>query len=178
MKLSYISNIRQFDIGARMEKTKGNEIVRKKHETTTYYKQRPNTSKMVNNFANVDLYLGMDNVSTYGNDFSPVDSGIDSRSPSRSNTNETLSEYIEGSGIIHESFRHHTRKWYDKSDCDQITPRSDSCRASRELTRMRQGSFVTSSDLPLNQSLRQELSITRHVTRVRSAHSKRLNQLL
>ncbi|VDM13903.1 unnamed protein product [Wuchereria bancrofti] len=120
MKLSYISNIRQFDIGARMEKTKGNEIVRKKHETTTYYKQRPNTSKMVNNFANVDLYLGMDNVSTYGNDFSPVDSGIDSRSPSRSNTNETLSEYIEGSGIIHESFRHHTRKWYDKSDCGNI----------------------------------------------------------
>ncbi|KAK6105720.1 hypothetical protein QQG55_21370 [Brugia pahangi] len=158
--------------GAKMKETKGNEIVRKKHETITYYKQRPNTSKMVNNFANVDRYFGMDDVSTYGSDFSPVDSGIGSRPISRANTNETLSECIEESGIIHESFRHRTRKWYNKSDYDQITRRSDSCRASRELTRIRQGSFAP-SDLPLNQSLRQELSITRHVTRVRDAHSKR-----
>ncbi|VBB29437.1 unnamed protein product [Acanthocheilonema viteae] len=153
---------------------KRNEILQKKHTDIMHLKQWPNTSKMVNAFTNVDFCHGEDDVSIYGSDFSPIDSGISSRPVSRANTNETSSECTEESGMIHTSLRHRVRKkWCDKSDYEQTKLRSGTCHVSRGLTRMRHDFSATSSCLPIHRSIRQDLSITRHVARVRNAYSKR-----
>lgn len=75
----------------------------------------------VNEFANVELCRGEDDISTYGNDFSLIDSGIGSRPSSRANTNETLlSECTEESGLMHPSFRYRMRNWCDKDDYGNV----------------------------------------------------------
>ncbi|CAG9539782.1 unnamed protein product [Cercopithifilaria johnstoni] len=161
------------DADTRITKTKGNNnILRMKDENIINLKQWPNTAKMVNAFTDIDLCEN--NLSTYGNDFSLIDSGIDSRSVSRANTNDTLSECTKESGMIHTSLRQRYKKWCDrKNDYEQREMRNGFCHETRELTRTRYNSYATSSRLPLYRSVRQDLSITRHVARVRSAHRKR-----
>uniref|UniRef100_A0A0R3S337 Uncharacterized protein n=1 Tax=Elaeophora elaphi TaxID=1147741 RepID=A0A0R3S337_9BILA len=161
------------DKASRVKETASNEILKKKHEDTTQLKQWPNTSRMVKAFADVDRCLGEDDMSIYGNDSSAVDSGIGSRPVSRENTNEAFSEYTEEPRIIHTSLRYSARKWYDRNDPEPIESRSGVYHRSRTLTPTIHDSLVKSSRLPKYRSIRQDLSITRHVVRVRNAHSKR-----
>lgn len=72
----------------------------------------------VDAFTNTDP-LSEHDVSTYGNNLSTVDSGIDSLPISRVNTHETLLEGAEESEMIHTSLEERVRKWCDRNDRGQ-----------------------------------------------------------
>ncbi|VDO46058.1 unnamed protein product, partial [Onchocerca flexuosa] len=57
-------------------------------------------------------------------------------------------------------------------DSDQIRSRNDICHVSCELTRACHDSFFNSSRLPMHPSTCQDLSIIRHIVRVRTADNK------
>ncbi|EJD75207.1 hypothetical protein, variant [Loa loa] len=137
------------DTSTRIREMKRNEIVKKKCEDIKYLRQWPNVPKVVNAFTNVDHCYGEHDVTIYRKDIFPIDSGISSQHISPANTNETSSE-------------------------DHITSRNGACHVSRKLTAACQSSFIRpSSRSSIHRSFREELSITRHVSRVRNAHNKR-----
>ncbi|EFO23500.1 hypothetical protein LOAG_04982 [Loa loa] len=163
------------DTSTRIREMKRNEIVKKKCEDIKYLRQWPNVPKVVNAFTNVDHCYGEHDVTIYRKDIFPIDSGISSQHISPANTNETSSEGIEECEIVHRSFQHRGKEWnWNRSDCDHITSRNGACHVSRKLTAACQSSFIRpSSRSSIHRSFREELSITRHVSRVRNAHNKR-----
>uniref|UniRef100_A0A915Q7S5 Uncharacterized protein n=1 Tax=Setaria digitata TaxID=48799 RepID=A0A915Q7S5_9BILA len=159
---------------AKIKEIRKDGILKNERDNNLRLKILPNSSRIVDAFTDIGFCLHKNNIAMH-EDLSAADSDIGSRPVSLENTNETSSECTDEPGISYTSIRYHAKNWCTRSGCDGILMLLNTknlCGAASG-SHVSRGLIQASSRSLMYRSPRHDLSITRHIVRVRSAHKKR-----
>ncbi|VDN00911.1 unnamed protein product [Thelazia callipaeda] len=156
-----------------MKEFKNNEICMKKKAKKPPLSSIP---QKIDAFKNVDFWLSKNSNTEQSKSFSSGDSGISSCPVSRANTNDTLSECCTEEFRAFQNSHQRPSRFQERctsNECESEEGKQNAVHSSRESARTRHRCSKS-----YRRSVRHDLSITRHIVRVRNEQNKRAQSVM